>query len=595
MTSFINGLIRPYRGTIAIVAFAMLVETAAGLAGPWPFKVILDNVIGHHPLPGWLETHIGSDARAHSTLAILASLALIAIAVVGALASYVDNYYTESLGQWVGNDLRLKVFAHLERLSLSFFDSHESANILSTLTDDVETIEGFASSSTLSLLVDLLTIVGMFGVMLWLNFDFALIAFTVAPFLLLFVTRFRGAVKKATRDVRHRESDILKVMQEALDCMRAVKAFGRQDFEQARLADAGSKSVAAALSARRIKSIISPAIAVVVSLCTAFVLWRGTDLILAKTMTVGALTVFLAYLTKFFKPVQDLGKMTNAIAQTTVAIERIRALLEVDQVIPEPANPRPLKDVRGAISFDDVSFSYEPGVPVLKSVSFTIEPGQLIGIVGATGGGKSTIINLIPRFYDTTSGCVLFDGHDVREYALHELRANIGFVQQDCTLLPGSIGENIGFGRKSATIAEIVAAAKVANAHDFIAAMPQGYDTQVGERGFKLSGGQRQRISIARALLKNAPVLMLDEPTAALDTESEMLVIEAMERLMKGRTVITIAHRLSTIRDADKIVVLKNGTVAEQGTHAELLAIDGVYARLHRIQFETATPATATA
>jgi ABC-type multidrug transport system fused ATPase/permease subunit len=595
MTSFINGLIRPYRGTIAIIVLAMLVETAAGLAGPWPLKVILDNVIGHHPLPVWIAPHVGTAAHAQANLAILVSLALIAIAALGALASYIDNYYTESLGQWVANDLRLKVFAHLERLSLTFFDSHESANILSTLTDDVATIEGFASSSTLSLLVDLLTIVGMFGIMLWLNFDFALIAFTVAPFLLLFVMRFRGAVKKATREVRHRESDILKVMQEALDCMRAVKAFGRQDFEVARLAEAGSKSVAAALSARRIKSVISPTIAVVVSLCTAFVLWRGTDLILAKAMTVGALTVFLAYLTKFFKPVQDLGKMTNAIAQTTVAIERIRSLLDVDQMIPESANPRPLNDVRGAIAFDDVSFSYEPGVPVLKSISFSIEPGQLVGIVGATGGGKSTIINLIPRFYDATSGSVLLDGYDVREYDLRELRAHVGFVQQDCTLLPGSIGENIGFGKLGATIEEIVAAAKVANAHDFIAAMPQKYDTQVGERGFKLSGGQRQRISIARALLKNAPVLMLDEPTAALDTESEMLVIEAMERLMKGRTVITIAHRLSTIRDADTIVVLKDGIVAEQGTHRELMSLDGVYAKLHRIQFDTAATATAIA
>jgi subfamily B ATP-binding cassette protein MsbA len=594
MTSFINGLLRPYRGTIAIVVVAMLVETSAGLAGPWPLKVILDNVIGHHPSPTWIASLVGSDTHAQATLAILASLALVAIAVVGALASYVDNYYTESLGQWVANDLRLRVFAHLERLSLSFFDSHESANILSTLTDDVETIEGFASSSTLSLLVDLLTIVGMCGVMLWLNFDFALIAFAVAPFLLLFVTRFRGAIKKATHEVRRRESDILKVMQEALDCMRAVKAFGRQDFEQARLADAGSKSVAAALSARRIKSMISPAIAVVVSLCTAFVLWRGTELILARAMTVGALTVFLAYLGKFFKPVQDLGKMTNAIAQTTVSIERIRALLEVDEVIPDPVNPRPLTDVRGAIAFDDVSFAYEPGVPVLKSVSFSIEPGQFVGIVGATGGGKSTIINLIPRFYDTTSGCVLLDGHDVREYSLRELRAHVGFVQQDCTLLPGSIAENIAFGRQGSTIDEIVAAAKVANAHDFIVAMPHGYETQVGERGFKLSGGQRQRISIARALLKDAPILMLDEPTAALDTESELLVIEALEKLMKGRTVITIAHRLSTIRDADTIVVLKAGAVAERGTHDQLMALDGFYAKLHRIQYETA-PATATA
>ena len=518
--------------------------------------------------------------------------AFVGIAALGALAGYVENYYTESVGQFVASDLRLKVFAHLERLSLSYYDSHQTGKLLSTLTDDVLTIQNFASSSTLGILVDLLTIVGMVGIMFWLNFDFALTAIAVTPFLLLFVARFKGAVKAAVHEVRNRQSDIVAVLQEVFESMRSVKAFGRQDLEQQRLAAAGKASVEAALSARRIKALLSPVIAVVVAACTAFVLWRGANLILAGAMTVGALTVFLAYLTKFFKPVQDLAKMTNAIAQTTVGVERIRSLLDVDAIIAERPDALVPTKVRGAITFENVAFGYDPDVPVLKDVCFSVEPGQLVGIVGATGGGKSTIMSLLPRFYDAVSGRVLLDGVDVRDYSLQALRDQIAFVLQDTVLFRGSIRENIAYGKADATDAEIVAAAKIANAHDFIMAMPHGYDTPVGERGLTLSGGQRQRIGIARAIVRDAPILLLDEPTAALDTESEKLVIEATERLMKGRTVMTIAHRLSTIRDADKIIVIKDGVVCEQGTHEELLALDGTYAELHRIQFESAaTPA----
>jgi subfamily B ATP-binding cassette protein MsbA len=298
------------------------------------------------------------------------------------------------------------------------------------------------------------------------------------------------------------------------------------------------------------------------------------------------LTVFLSYLNKFFKPVQDLAKMTNAIAQAAVGVERIQAILETDTIIPEHPDAREPGATRGEIAFDHVAFGYNQDEPVLKDVSFTITQGQLVGIVGTTGGGKSTVVSLIPRFYDPTSGCVRIDGVDIREYKLHPLRDQIGFVLQDTVLFRGTIRDNIAYGRPGATQKEIEEAAKLANADEFISRMPHGYDTMVGERGLTLSGGQRQRIGIARAVIRNTPILILDEPTAALDTESERLVIEALERLMKGRTVITIAHRLSTIRDANTIIVLSGGVVAEQGTHQELLALGGVYAELHRIQVE---------
>ena len=365
-----------------------------------------------------------------------------------------------------------------------------------------------------------------------------------------------------------------------------VKAFGRQDLEQEELNEASRATVDAALKARRVKSMLSPVVTVTVALCTAFVLWRGASLILIGTMTAGALTVFLSYLTKFFKPVQDLAKMTNSIAQATVGVERIQAILDTDSVIREFPNAQEPEAVRGDISFDHVAFGYNQDEPVLLDVSFTIKQGELVGIVGTTGGGKSTVVSLIPRFYDPTSGCVRVDGVDIRQYKLQSLRSQIGFVLQDTVLFRGTIRDNIAYGRSGATQKDIAEAAQLANADEFISRMPHGYDTMVGERGLTLSGGQRQRIGIARAIIRNTPILILDEPTAALDTESERLVIEALERLMKGRTVITIAHRLSTIRDADKIIVLKAGAVAEEGTHEELLALGGVYAELHHIQVD---------
>jgi subfamily B ATP-binding cassette protein MsbA len=349
--------------------------------------------------------------------------------------------------------------------------------------------------------------------------------------------------------------------------------------------------VNAALKARSIKAILSPVVTVTVAACTAVVLWRGAYLILAGAMTVGALTVYLSYLNKFFKPVKDLATTTNAIAQAAVGVERIRAILETDTIIPEKPDAIDAPPVQGEIVFEHVAFAYDVANPVLQDVSFTIKPGQLVGIVGPTGSGKSTVVSLLPRFYDPVKGTVRIDGHDVRDFKLKSLREQIGYVLQDTALFRGTIAENIAFGRPTATREEIIAAAELANAHEFISKMAKGYDTMVGERGSTLSGGQRQRIGIARVMVRNNPILLLDEPTAALDSESEKLVIEALERLMKGRTVITIAHRLTTIRDADQIIVIAGGVVAESGTHDELMAKNAIYAQLHRTQFDEAAQA----
>ena len=575
-------LARPYRGWFVTILLAMLVEAATSLAGPWPLKIVIDYAVGHQPVPHWFAGLLGAGlATDGAAVAAAAAIALVLLAVLGGIASYVDSYYTESVGQWVANDLRMRLFNHAERLSFNYFDTHQTGLLLSTITDDVATVQDFVSSSTLSILVDLLTIVGMLGLMFWLNWDFTLIVVAVTPVLLLFVARFRRAVKRATHEVRRRESDIVDVLQTGLESVRTVQAFGAQDIEAARLSDVSRATVKAALGARRVKSLLSPIVAVVVSLCTAMVLWRGADLILARAMTVGSLTVFLAYLAKFFKPVQDLAKMTNAVAATNVGLERIRSILDIGVTIPEGPDAREPEPFKGAITFEHVAFSYKPEAPVLADVSFSIAPGQFVGLVGMTGSGKSTIVSLIPRFYDPTAGRILIDGADLRAYTLDGIRRQIGFVLQDTVLFRGTVRDNIAYGRPDATEEQIIAAARLANADEFIVRMPRGYDTMIGERGVTLSGGQRQRIGIARALIRDAPILIMDEPTAALDTESEKLVMEGLDRLMKGRTVVTITHRLNTIRGADTIIVLHGGMVAEQGTHEELLARSGIYAELY--------------
>jgi len=579
------SLSRPYKKLVVVILIAMLLETLIGLATPWPLKIIIDNVVGHHALPGalaWMDTFFPAEKKIQ--LAAVAALSFIAITAIGAFAGFIDNYYNEKVAQYVADDLRKKMYHHLQHLSLSYYDSHQTGKLLSTITADVSTIQDFASSTLLNILVDLLTIVGMVGIMFYLNSDFTLVALAVTPFLLFFVARFKKAMKKATREVRKDQSNMFVVMQQGLESIRAVNAFGRQDLEEDRLKKVSKETVYAALKARRVKSVLSPVVAITVSACTAFVLWRGASLVLNGVMTVGALTVFLWYMSKFFSPVQDLAKMTSTVAQVTIALERIQAILDTATITSEKPNAINPGKLNGDIGFENVCFSYNAESPVLSDFNLSINCGQRIGICGPTGSGKSTIVSLIARFYDPTKGRVMIDGTDISDYTLDGLREQIGFVLQDTVLFYGSIRDNIAYGRPDATDEEIIEAAKLANADEFIAKMPHGYDTLVGERGVTLSGGQRQRIGIARAVVRNSPILILDEPTASLDSESEKIVMEALEKLMMGRTVIIIAHRLSTIRDADKIIVLNNGVVAEQGTHEELLEKGEIYSELYNAQ-----------
>jgi len=579
------GLSRPYRKWVAIILIAMMVETVMSVATPWPLKIIIDNVVGHGNLPRWLVwTHSLFPARNKIALAALVAIGFVLINVIGSLASYLNNYFNENVAQHVANDIRRRIYHHLQRLSLSYYDTHQTGKLLSTITTDVSTIQDFASSTLLTILVDAMTICGMLALMFYLDTGFTMVALAVTPFLLLFVARFKKAMKKATREVRNDQSNMLVVLKHGLESMREVNAFGRHDFEENKLKEISQETMTAALKARRIKSALSPVVTIIVSICTALVLWRGADLIFTKAMTVGALTVFIWYMNKFFSPVQDLARMTSSIAQATIALERIQAILDTETVLLPNPNGRIPGRLTGDIAFDHVYFSYLPDAPVLSDIQIRIASGQRIGICGPTGCGKSTVISLIARFYDPTKGRVMIDGTDIMEFQLDALREQIAFVLQDTALFYGSIRENIAYGRPDATEDEIIEAAKLSNAHEFISRMPHGYDTLVGERGATLSGGQRQRIGIARAVVRDSPILILDEPTASLDSESEKIVMEALENLMMGRTVITIAHRLSTIRDADKIFVLHNGLVMEEGTHDELIRKGAIYADLYKVQ-----------
>lgn len=585
MLRLVRNLVRPYRRSLAVVLAAMVLETLMSLAAPWPLKVVLDNVVGGKHLPPRLSGFLaGVGGAGKMQVALMAGLAAVAIAAIGAVSSYVDSYVSESVAQGVAHDLRMRTYHHLQRLSLAYYDKHRVGASLSTMTSDIDAIQDFASSGTLAILIDVLAVFGMLVLMFWMNWTFALVAAAVAPFLLWFVSRHKKALKNATKAVRSNESEMVAVEMSGLESQRVVEAFGAQELEESRLKQVSQATVESALRARKIKASLSPVVAVTVAAATAFVLWRGAGLVVAGAMTAGSLTVFLAYLARFFKPVQDLAKMTNTMAQVAVAAERVQAILETDEVIHERPNARPPNFQRGEIAFEHVAFQYVAGAPVLSDVSFRILPGQFVGIVGPTGSGKSTIASLIPRFYDPTGGMVAIDGVDLRDFQLQGLRQHFGFVLQDTVLFRGTVAENISYGRPAATAREIVEAAQLANAHEFIKRMPQGYQTIVGERGATLSGGQRQRIGIARALIRNSPVLILDEPTAALDSEAEERVMEGLMRLMQGRTVIMIAHRLSTLETADKIIVLKQGVVAEEGNHQTLLALGGVYAGLHKAQ-----------
>jgi subfamily B ATP-binding cassette protein MsbA len=582
----ITFLLRPYWKRLTIAFIAVLVESGMDLLEPWPLKVVLDDVLGTKAMAAWLASAIAA-TFGHGSYAILtfAAVAVLFIATLGAISSYTENYLTTTVGQWIMHDLRRTVYHHIQRLSLAYYDRQQTGDLISRVTGDIDAIQDFISSALLGILVDVLTLLGMLGVMFYLNWQFTLLALSVTPVLFAVVYSFTRRIKKASRQVRKKEGEIISTIQEVFTSIRVVKAFASEDYEQRRLDRESLQSVEIALRARGLKAMLSPIVQIVVAVGTCLVLWYGARLVMAGTLSTGGLVVFLLYLGKMYKPMRDLSKMTDTASKAAVGFERIKEILETDRQVKNLPGSRRAPSFKGKIEFINVRFEYDRNRPALRDIDLKIEPGQVAAFVGPTGAGKSTVISLIPRFYDPTSGQVRIDGFDVRRFKIKSLRQQISFVLQETVLFHAPVWQNIAYGRPEATHAEIVRAAQLANAHEFIEKLAAGYDTMVGERGVTLSGGQRQRIAIARAVIRNSPVLILDEPTSGLDASSEMLVIEALGRLMEGKTSIIIAHRLSTIRRADVIFVVRDGQIVERGNHAELLALGGLYSELYETQF----------
>jgi len=579
-------LLSPHWKAVAAGMTGVVGSGVADLLQPWPLKIVIDYVVGSKPMPPrlahWFSATVGTD---HFAVLNVAAVSVVLIAVAGAVSSYVQSVTMTRVGQWVMHDLRSTLYNHIQRLSLSFHDHSQTGDLISRVTSDIDTVQSFITSSLMDTVVDLLTLAGMLVLMSYIDWKFTLIALSVAPFLFVFVYKYTHQIKRASRAVRKKESEIVSKIQEVFSSIRVVKAFAREKYENRRFHEVSIESVELALRARALKAGLSPGVQMITAVGSALVLWYGARLTLAGTLTPGSLVLFLLYLGKLYSPIRGLSKLPDSFSKPAIAFERIQEVMDIEIKTRGPEKPRKAPAFKGGIEFENVSFGYTPGRLILKDVSFGIEPGQVAAFVGPTGAGKTTIISLIPRFYEVTSGTIRIDGDDIRKFKLKSLRRQLGFVLQETLLFRAPIWQNIVYGRPSATRDEVVHAAQLANANEFIESMPEGYETMVGERGATLSGGQRQRIGIARAIIRDAPILILDEPTSGLDAASEAVVFDALQRLMAGRTCIVITHRLPTIQNADVIFVLQNGMIVERGTHNELLARGGLYLQLYNTQF----------
>jgi ATP-binding cassette subfamily B protein len=581
----IIDLLYPHWGTLTFAFIAVVGESLTDLLEPWPLKIVFDYVFGSKRMPDWLASIVGFIGTDKFSILNFAVLAVIVIAVFGAISSYIEKYLTTSVGQWVMHDLRRVLYSHIQRLSLSYHDQKRTGDLISRCTTDIDAVQSLISQVMLGMLVNVLTLVGMMLVMLYLNWAFTVIALLVAPALFFVVYHYTHRIKNASRAMRRQEGEVVSVLEEVLSSIRVVKAFAREDYEQKRFEHESRESVEKALQARNFKAKLPPLVEIIVAAGTCLVLWYGARLVLAGSLSAGELLVFLLYLGKMYKPMRELSKMTDTISKADVGWERIREVLENETQVRDVPGAKPAPRFKGRIEFDHVRFAYNGNGPVLDDLSLQIEPGQMVALVGPTGAGKTTIVSLLPRFYEISSGTIWIDGIDILKYRQKSLREQISFVLQETLLFHATVAQNIAYGKPQASHEEIVRAARLANADEFIDRMHDGYETMIGERGVTLSGGQRQRITIARAIIRNSPILILDEPSAGLDAESEKLVFDALGNLMEGKTSIVIAHRLATVRRADVIFVIDRGRVVEQGTHEELLRHDGLYARLYELQF----------
>lgn len=514
-------------------------------------------------------------------------LSIIVVFVIRGIAYYGQSYLMNYVGQRVIIDIRKAVFEKLQRLSMSFYDKHKTGTIMSYVTNDVSALQSAMVDNVVEMITETVILVASIVMMIYLDWKLFLVTFATFPVVLFFIDSFGKRIRKSGSRIQEAAADITSVLQEVASSPRVIKSFVREGYEVERFDKENMNNFRANMKYAQLSSTLTPTIEFVAAVGVSIILWYGGNSVINGSITAGSLVAFLTYAVNISNPIKRLSRVIGNIQKALAAAQRVFDVLDLPEDIKNAPDAKALPPVKGDVRFKDVCFAYNESEEVLSHVSFEVKPGEMIAFVGPSGAGKSTVASLLPRFYDATNGSITIDGQDIRKVTLDSLREQVGIVPQETVLFNGSVYDNILYGRLDATREEVEAAAKAANAHDFIMQLPDGYETMLGDRGMNISGGQRQRISIARAILKNPQILILDEATSALDTESERVVQEALDRLMVGRTSFVIAHRLSTIKNADKIMVLEKGQLIEQGNHDELMAMDGLYAHLYKIQYRS--------
>lgn len=579
--------VRPYWPLAAGSAVATLVFVGVGLLQPWAMKILVDSVIGNEPLPAVFRRLglVEPDRFRNLVLTVVAGLL---IAFASGLLNVLITYLKTKLEFAMTLDFRSDLFQQAQRLSMAYHDQRRAGMIIYM----INSMAGAAPNVIISLLPfaqNVLTLVGMFWVSFRLNPQLALLSLSVVPFLYYSVGYYSTHIRTRLLTVKGMEGETLSIIHEAVMMLRVIVAFGREDYEHARFREQGQRAVDARVDITVRQAVFSLAVNTTTAVGTAMVLGYGAYLVLQHQLTVGQLLVVVAYIGSVYKPLEAISGTIGSLQDQFVNLDLAFELLDKEPDIRDTPGAITIARARGHVQFEGVGFHYQGRTDTLSGISFEAAPGQAIAIVGPTGAGKSTLISLLPRFYDPQEGRILLDGTDIRSLTLKSLRRQISIVLQEPLLFSLSIADNIRYGRLDAEMDELIEAAKAANAHEFIMALPQGYDTPLGERGAQLSGGERQRLSVARAFLKNAPILILDEPTSSIDSRTEAVILDALDRLMAGRTTFMVAHRLSTLRNVSGIVVLNHGRIVEFGTHEMLLAHDGLYKQLHEVQSGVAT------
>ena len=571
MTLYLRILsyIKPYMHRLLFAMVCTIMAAAGNLYIPWIIKDMIDEVL----------------ADKNGTMLNWIAASIIAIFIVRGLFWYGQNYLMSYVGQSVIIDIRAAVFKKLQRLSVSFYDKNKTGTIMSYVTNDVNALQSAMVENTIEMITEGFILIGSVVAMIYLDWRLTLFTVCTFPVVLWFMEFFGKKIRKTGGRIQEFTADITSVLQESVASARVIKSFVREDYEVDRFDVENKANFRANMKNAQLMATLTPVVELVAAIGVTMIIWYGGNNVINGTITAGSLVAFLTYAVNISNPIKRLTRVIGNIQKALAAAQRVFMIIDMPEEIAESRDAKQLPEVSGKVEFQNVSFAYNDKGNVITDLSFSVKPGEVIAIVGPSGAGKSTIANLLPRSYDVNKGDLKIDGHSVREVTLDSLREQVGIVPQETMLFNGSVYNNILYGRLDATKEEIEAAAKAANAHDFIMQLTDGYETKLGDRGVNLSGGQRQRIAIARAILKNPRILILDEATSALDTESERVVQEALDRLMVGRTSFVIAHRLSTVKNADKILVLEKGNLVESGTHDELLALDGLYAHLYKIQY----------